>query len=214
MNKYLKYQIKRSDKIIKYNGVQFVVRDNQIIRIINKGKIKSIFIPCVFPSGEKVDSLGPYLCIGKFGRVAISSGISDIETRSFSTAEIEEVIWSEGCKIIPGGCFWSSKIKKVSNISNVIGIGTSAFEKSELKEIDWPSGCSRIPTRCFYKCNLSHIHNLDNVEEIGDFAFSFMENIEKIDLSSSSPFILVGENAFFGIPKENVLLPYYMEKIM
>ena len=208
MSKYSKYAFKRTDKVIKHNDVLFVIDGDEIVRIINKGKAKSIYIPCVFPSGETVCSIGPWVCCGEFNKVTISSGIKNIKNNAFEYAHINEVVWSESCEEIGSNCFNSSHVKKVSNIENVTSIRFGAFAHSCVEEIAWPDGCPYIPYKCFIESKLKRILNIDHVTTIGAEAFAHADDIERIDLSAV-PYLIAEHDAFEGI-SDRIQLPYYM----
>lgn len=199
---------------IKYNDVKFVISemDKAIVSITNKGKRKDIYIPSVFPSGETVHTLNANAFKGEFGKVTISDGISRICSCAFSEAKVEEVIWSSSCKEIPYHCFIMSRIQKISNIENVTVIEQGAFAHSSIRSFDWPANCCVVPPNCFFCCSLlKHISGLNNVNEIKQHAFSGIGNISGVDAIdlSMAHILFIGQEAFYGISPEKVILPYY-----
>lgn len=55
---------------------------------------------------------------------------------AFREANIENIVWSCGCSVIPYECFYRSKLERIDNIKHVADICEKAFANSKLKSLD------------------------------------------------------------------------------
>lgn len=156
---------------VKENGVAFYVEDGVLKKMVNCGGVKNVKIPCVMSNNLAIDCIGKEFCCGEYLSIEISDEIKNISERAFDSANVKKIRWSEGCKIIPDGCFSFSGVEKISNITHVEGIDQGAFFSSKLQEFCMPPNCNKIPTECFLSSRLKTISNLDHVTEIGKAAF-------------------------------------------
>ena len=149
----------------------------EIVQLVNKSGVKvDITIPDTLDDGTKLARLALNRCVGEFGTVKISDGISDVGYGCFLlTANIEKIIWSNGCNRIPDRCFVSRGIKEVTNISHVVSVGEGAFGSCGIKKLTWPDNCKEIPDNAFQYSSLEHIENIENVTKIGKRAFCFTD---------------------------------------
>ena len=160
------------EKFLNYEGVFFKIHDNRLVAILNKYKDPiDAFIPSVFSSGERIESIGPVFCHGEFSTITIDDKISRISGRAFKDAEVDRVVWPASCTTIPIACFEFSSIKELSNIESVVEIEESAFYCSDINDFKWPANCKIVPKCCFEVSQLKTISNTYAIEKIEKWAF-------------------------------------------
>lgn len=139
--------------------------------------------------------------------------VTSICRGAFTVSSIRDFKWPTKCKKIPRSCFDSSMLRSITNMENVKTVGDTAFSACRLTTFAWPSCCPSIPADCFRSSVLlKSVTNLENIQSIGESAFSGT-SIEEMDLSCSS-MVCIAPNAFNGVNKDNIILPYYLDKSM
>ena len=160
-------------KNIVLNGIEFRVDGTgTLVKMINRGKAKDVFIPYELPTGKRISTIWDGFCQGKYLTITIDNRISLMCCNAFSFADVQKVVWPSSCKTIPAWCFSQSKIEILDNIDNVENIAEGAFRKTKLNHFKWPNECKNIPKCCFSDSQLKEITNISNVEDIHEFAFS------------------------------------------
>ena len=160
-------------KTITYCGAKFTINsDGELIRL--EGGRGDIFIPSVFPTGERITAIGSEFCApyDSHSSIVVDNAISVIKPRAFMNIKAGRVVWPSSCRRIPEGCFVECNMKAILNIENVEEVGDFAFKHSTIKSIEWPSKCTKIPLSCFHCSSLRTITNIQNVKEIEPCAFS------------------------------------------
>lgn len=159
-------------KTIICDGIKFKLNDAEVLveMVNNDCGERDVFIPSVFPTGERICAIGHDFCKGSYLTITIDDNISEIEDAAFKYAFADEVVWSSSCKTIPADCFFDSRIKRVTNIENVEVVGSRAFNNFYIRKVSWPLNCKKIPKYCFKA--LDSISGIEDVEEIGEGAFS------------------------------------------
>lgn len=205
-----------SGEIITAIGTTFLYGEYKIIKISNKiteiaeAAFQSASVETVvWSAGCKTI---PTRCFQecKLKKLENTAKVKKVGSSAFMDADIENIIWPEKCKLIPQACFERSRLQNISGIECVTHICTAAFSECEMREIVWPSGCSVIPYECFYGSKLERIDNAEHVTAICEKAFAHSQ-LQALDLSGTAT-NFIGEKAFSGIEKKNVILPYYMPK--
>ena len=200
-----------SIKEYEMDGFSLGVGEGGALRFVfnnNSDECGDFTIPHVLPDGEFIHFIAPFSLAGHFSTLTISDGIDFVKS-SLSGCRIDKVIWPSSCDYIPETCFYESSVKEIDNIDHVTNIGKAAFSRTKcLEHISWPKNCSSIPIHCFSYSSLKSI-DIGSVSEIGGLAFAFADNIESIDLSNSLVNV-IGERAFYGLSREKVSFPYYL----
>lgn len=202
------------NKTVTLDSVEYVIdSENQLIRMRKYGPPKDVFIPSVFPSDERIKSIGHHFTEGLYLTITVDNSISQIDHHAFTDAKAQAVVWPDSCLTIPAGCFVDSTISCVKNTDHVESIGNWAFNRSNITTFKWPSKCRAIPKACFASSKLKDIQNIQNISSIGTAAFWDVSLNEKLDLSKSELTDSdISDSAFAHFGKEMVILPYYVSK--
>lgn len=158
------------EKEIIFGGNKFVIDSRGTIKKITGGS-DELYIPAVFPDGERVFLIGQACCNDFYDKVIIDDNIHSVEQGAFKDLCADELVWTSGCNYIPARCFQGSCIKRIFNIEHVTEIGEGAFAGTWIKRFTWPENCKKIPADCFRKSRLNFICKIENVEKIGRGAF-------------------------------------------
>lgn len=197
-----------------YNGVDFKIVDNKLVRMEHKGKKRvDVFIPHKFPTGEVITSIGSGFCgfkCGSYNKIVVDDNISVIDEGAFKRSAVNEVVWPASCCCIPRNCFNDSDIRKLSNIEHITSIGERAFMWSRIPFISWPQNCTVIPEACFCKSSLEEIVGLGVVERIDNLAFARTSLSKPIDLSGCIA-LRLSKSAFLKQDSQKIILPYYYD---
>ena len=174
------------NKTVTLDSVEYVIdSENQLIRMRKYGPPKDVFIPSVFPSDERIKSIGHHFTEGLYLTITVDNSISQIDSTT--------------------SC--------VKNTDHVESIGNWAFNRSNITTFKWPSKCRAIPKACFASSKLKDIQNIQNISSIGTAAFWDVSLNEKLDLSKSELTDSdISDSAFAHFGKEMVILPYYVSK--
>lgn len=165
-------EISKNIKMVICDSIEYIIDDkNTLIRMVSIGDRINAKIPHTFSTGEKIESIGLQVCVGKFNKIIISDEITKITDGAFQRADVFRVVWSKGCKVIPEYCFRESALKRIENIDDVEEIQKGAFSDCLEGEFKWPSKCKKI-SACFYESNLTSISNIDDIEEVTELAFA------------------------------------------
>lgn len=154
----------------------------------------------------------PYNCFfrSRITKITNIEHVTSIEDFAFFQSDIKEMVWPEKCSMIPLRCFAScTELTNISVPDSITEIAAGAFESCSFVNFRWPGGCREIPSRCFYGSMIETVDNLSSVVSIKDHAFARCYSVADIDLSSSIV-SSVGHSAFFGVRRERVSTPYYM----
>lgn len=195
---------------------------SKIQKISNIDNVVEIGLNAFYSSGIRNFTIPP-LCKtignGCFAYSLLNAAFLDTEALSRigaqafrNTPVLIEVVWPQNCLTIPDRCFYESNIKTISNIQNVKEVGAHAFEDSKINKMEWPKNCSTIPEYCFWNCGIEELTGLECVQTIerGAFAsFSMPGHSFKIDISNSKV-SFIGNGAFVGVGRANVIFPYYV----
>lgn len=165
---------------IEKGNIEFVVESGVLVKMIPMvNETIDAYIPKKLSDDVEIYAIGKHFCKGRYGKITIDNDITKIGQEAFYYCFAEEIVWSNGCNIIPERCFKDSIIGRISNIDNVEIIEQRAFDTSSIKELDWPSSCDVIPRYCFNNSMLEHISGINNVKSIYDSAFAYCD-IEEI----------------------------------
>lgn len=146
-------------------------------------------------------------CGSRLEKIYGIEGVKQIEERAFEATNINKFEWPEQCSTIPARCFKNSKLLSILGIEEVEEVSASAFANTLLQTLKWPSKCTDIPSKCFSGSEIRTISNLQNIQHIGERCFECADNLE-IDLSEAA-IISIELNAFAGLKREKVKLPFY-----
>lgn len=175
--------------VVVENGNTFHVEHGVLIELRACEKDQDVVIPHTLKNGEEIKTLGSAFCQGKYGKITISDKIGNVERNAFEWADVEEVHWSYGCRIIPVDCFRNSKIRKISNIDNVVEIWSGAFSGSSIGSFTAPPLCKVIGDEAFAYSRLDTAFlDVKSLSHIGKSAFR-STNISEIIWSHGCPTI-------------------------
>lgn len=195
-------------KYIHQNGVDFVIGPGGVLtRMMHFSQPIDCYIPSVFPTGERITTLGSDFVWGTFDCITIDDDISAIQQAAFQEAHVRKVVWPKSCEKIPPYCFDGSIIEEISNIKNIKSVGSYAFYGTGIQEFTWPVGCKEISHFCFGRSSLKKISNLSGVTHVCQGAFLEDQFTEPVDLSASVAEI--DSTAFNGVCSDMILLPWY-----
>lgn len=137
--------------------------------------------------------------------------VSEVERYGFAKSNFEEVVWPSSCNTIPEKCFQDAAVRTIKNLQDVTEIGFGAFMGSHIESIVWPACCNTISEFCFAGSAIKDITGMENIAEIKFGAFMQASDLNFLDLSESFCLNRIGENAFSGLSRDMVTLPYYSD---
>lgn len=197
--------------VFTYNGIKWKFGYlGNLLSMENWGSKKDVFIPSVFPNGQKINSISGSFCAGPFGKITISDDIDNIGSEAFYFACVDEVVWPSGCYFIPTACFSYSTVSKVSNIDHVMYIGDRAFFRSQIKTLDWPKGYGTIPSGTFSGSSIKKVNGLKYVDCVHADAFCDTTNLDFLDFSEAFSLELM-KDSLRKVPVDKVVFPYYFD---
>lgn len=162
---------------VTYGGIVFKIesKDNSLVKMFKEKSgsiISEVFIPHIFPSGERIDFLEEMFNFNNWlDKVVIDDDIT-VRNKAFREAHIKEIVWPANCTTIPSYCFLDSDVEKVTNTHNVTEIEECAFKWTKISEFDWPPGCQTIPKECFLLSAIKKLSNTNHITEVGQRAFA------------------------------------------
>lgn len=164
----------------------------------------------IWPTGCKTI---PMFCFDRCSAHTLKNieQVDEIHNSAFVGSHFISIDWPQKCNIIPTCCFQNSGISLVKGLDNVDIIHDFAFARTTFDEFCWPPRCEVIPQGCFEGSLIKTVHNLNNVHEVRKMAFYGAPNLEMLDFSNS--IVSFDEFALSGIPRDKVILPYYINNV-
>lgn len=118
-------------------------------------------------------------------QIIAPENVEEIGVGQFRGFVVQEIIFSDGLKVIREGAFLgASGFSSLSLPNSLEKIGVGAFKNSSLTQIELGTGLTTIDKEAFYNCKLTQISIPNNVTTINQKAFQYCEELASVEIGS------------------------------